>query len=104
LFVSHPPTDKPHKDIRAVRAARRRARLIWLREKQLRAERREALNNPDAAALKPVAVSIRDFKLLTGLSNATIYRRIKDKTLKSVKICGRRLVSFDEVERLRAGE
>jgi hypothetical protein len=49
------------------------------------------------------AVSIRDFKIMSGLSNATIFRRIADGSLKSIKIHGRRLISFDEVERLREG-
>jgi hypothetical protein len=86
-----------------LRQRRRRAARAWKRAQQLRNDCRKAPNDPDNAELKPVAVSIRDFKIMSGLSNATIFRRIADGWLKSIKIHGRRLISFDEVERLREG-
>jgi excisionase family DNA binding protein len=78
------------------RALRRKARD--------RDRRQAALNDPQSADVRPVAVSIADFSLMTGLSHATIYRRIADNTLRSVKLANRRLISFEEVERLRGGE
>ena len=67
-------------------------------------ERRKALNDPDSADVKPAAISVREFKIVSGLSNATIFRLLKSGQLKSVKLHGRRLISFAEVERLREGK
>ncbi|HEY1864210.1 MAG TPA: hypothetical protein VGG77_11110 [Roseiarcus sp.] len=101
MAVSPPSIDKPRKD---ARAAHRRARLIRLRENQLRAERQQAINNPDAAEVKSAAVSVRDYRVASGLSNASVFRRIKDGRIKSVKLHGRRLIAYSEIERLRHGE
>ena len=61
------------------------------RERKLHAERREALSKPDRADVRPAALSVKDFRIATGLSHASVYRRLADGTLKSVKIGGRRL-------------
>jgi hypothetical protein len=84
------------------RLARRRADAR--REQSLRDERRKALNHPDAADVTPAAISVRDFRLKTGLSIATVNRRIKDGTLRSIKLHGRRLIAFSEIARIQNGE
>jgi hypothetical protein len=71
-----------------------------LRAEKVRRERRHALSDP-RADLKPAAVSVRDFKILSGLSHATIYRHFANGTLKSIRFGGRRLIAYSEVERIR---
>jgi hypothetical protein len=93
---SKAPCGKPSKQRDA---ARRRARA-----KRLKAERRAALTDPDRADVRPVAVSVREFMKASGLSAATINRRIRDGSLRSSKRAGRRLISFDEIVRLRHGD
>ena len=85
------------------RSSRARAG-VRARERRLQDERREALKDPDRADLPPAAVSIRDFRIMTGLSAATIFRLLLKGKLKSTKLGGRRLIAFSEVERLLRGE
>jgi predicted DNA-binding transcriptional regulator AlpA len=82
----------------------RRESLLKRRHYRERKEQRlEALNHPEKANLKPAAVSIAEFAVLSGLSPATINRRIADGTIPSTKYLGRRLIAYSEVERLREG-
>jgi len=73
------------------------------RERKLYAERAQALAKPDLADVKPAVISIKDFRVATGVSQATVMRRLADGTLKSVKIGGRRLILYSELERILAG-
>jgi excisionase family DNA binding protein len=75
------------------RAARRR------REEALRRERALALSG--AAGTPPAAVSVNEFKRLTGASHATVSRWIRDGEIQSVRIGRRRFISFDEIARIR---
>ena len=50
---------------------------------------------------KFAAVSVREFKILTGLDHGIVYRLIADGQIKSTKLRGRRLIAYSEVERLR---
>ncbi|WP_395020998.1 excisionase family DNA-binding protein [Dongia sp.] len=50
------------------------------------------------------AFSIKEFSERSGLSVATIYRRLKDGSLRSVQIGGRRLIPADVERELLAGE
>jgi hypothetical protein len=91
---------------RAQQKVRNRERdnaLARLRAKRLRLERLKALRDPKRAEVKPVAVSVRDFMLMTGLSNASVYRGFAKGSIASTKVNGRRLIPFSEVERLRGG-
>jgi predicted site-specific integrase-resolvase len=54
--------------------------------------------------VKPAGVSVLEFRRLTGFSHASVHRWIANGTLKSVKVNNRRLISFSEVERIRAGK
>jgi excisionase family DNA binding protein len=83
---------------------RRAAAQFRARERILHAERREALSKPDLASVRPAAISIKDFRVATGLSYATVYRRLADGTLKSSKVGGRRLIAYSEIERIHRGE
>jgi hypothetical protein len=75
----------------------------WQRNQRTRADRIQTLRNPTNGDLMPAAVSVIEFRRLTGLSHATVHRRIRDGTLKSVKLFGRRLIAWSEVARLRDG-
>ena len=86
----------PHPPRRARAAAR-----AWARKQRDRDQRQAALNDPARAAVRPATISIRDFALATGLSCATIYRRIADGSLKSTKFAGRRLIAWSEIQRLQ---
>jgi hypothetical protein len=59
------------------------------------------LANPTAAKVPPAGISPLDVSLATGMSLATINRPIRDNTLKSVKIAGRRLIAYPELARVR---
>jgi excisionase family DNA binding protein len=74
------------------------------RLRKRREEREQALKHPDAASIKPVCVTVREFAAVTGLSTATIYRRLAKGQIKSVKLHGKRLISFSEVEAIYAGK
>lgn len=101
MSASPPTLDKlPRQKLPRRRDAARR----WMREQRIRADRVQTLKDPDRADLTPAAVSVIEFRRLTGLSHATVHRRIKDGTLKSCKIAGRRLIAWAEIARLRAGE
>jgi hypothetical protein len=86
-------------------AKRRRESLLRRRHYRERKEQRlEAVNHPERADLKPAAVSVVEFSIVSGLSVATIWRRVADGTIKSTKCLNRRLIAYSEVERLREGE
>ena len=76
----------------------------FLRLQRLRAERLAAVYFPDAGEMRPATISIRDFAIASGLSQATVMRRVKDGTFPSTKIGQRRLISYSALERLRLGE
>jgi hypothetical protein len=66
---------------------------------KLRLERSIAISG--AGGAPPAAVSVNEFKKLTGASHASTHRWIKSGELKSVKIGWRRFISFDEIARIR---
>jgi excisionase family DNA binding protein len=86
------PTDQDKRK----RAAKRR-----LREAALRGERERALVDPGAGRSAIAAVSVAEFKKLTGASHATVSRWVKSGALKSTKTGRRRFIAFSEVERIR---
>lgn len=51
-----------------------------------------------------IAYSVAEVSRRTSLSPATIYRRLDDQTLRSVKIAGRRLIPHDALKALILGE
>jgi len=60
-------------------------------------------NNAKAALTKNDAVqfySIFEVMKITGLSRISIYRRIKDKTIRSIKFGSRVLIPFDFLDDL----
>jgi len=50
------------------------------------------------------ALHIKEAARIYGWSRSTLYKMIKDGTLRSVKIGGRRLIPRDVLEELIAGE
>ena len=71
-----------------------------------RDERRDRLSdtisaaNSPQSALKPLTVSVKTARQITGLGNTTIYQLIGDGTLESVKVHNKRLIVFASLERL----
>jgi excisionase family DNA binding protein len=51
-------------------------------------------------ALKPLTVTVRVARQITGLGNTTIYQLIADGILESTKIRNKRLITFQSLERL----
>jgi excisionase family DNA binding protein len=49
---------------------------------------------------RPIAVTVRDAREVSGLGNTAIYALIKDGTLRTVKVGRRRLVLYDSIEEL----
>ena len=49
---------------------------------------------------KPITVTIKETKRLTGLGRSKLYELIGDGKLKTTKVGRRRLVYFDSIERL----
>jgi hypothetical protein len=72
------PHQEPDRE-RAIRAMRAK------RHTRIRADRRKAAVQSGEALF----VSVAEFAVLTGISPATIYRRLADGTLKSKKLVGR---------------
>lgn len=72
------PLPASTKRIRPPEERRRSAKQARIRSRREREERARALSRPDEAEVRPATISIRDFKLATGLSAATIFRRLKD--------------------------
>jgi excisionase family DNA binding protein len=80
--------------VKKKRAAKRRQR-----EEQLRRERAVALSG--AAGTPPAAVSVAEFKRLTGVSHATVSRWVKKGEIKSTRIGRRRFIAYAEIARIR---
>jgi excisionase family DNA binding protein len=53
-----------------------------------------------ASELKPLTVTVRVAKKLTGLGHTTVYALIKDGTLRTTRVRGRRLIHFSSIEKL----
>jgi excisionase family DNA binding protein len=74
------------------------------RDQQRRDERLAMLNNeapePTGAAAKPQFLSPKEFSVLVGIGPATVFRHLRDGSLKSTMFGGRRLIPFSEIERL----
>lgn len=49
---------------------------------------------------KPLTVTVREARKLTGLGNTTVYALIADGTLKTTKVRTRRLIYYDSIEKL----
>jgi hypothetical protein len=91
-------------DERARKARNRRARLqVVARERKLMAERREALRKPELAEVRPMVISVTDFRLATGVSNATVFRWLRTGLVKSTRVGGRRLIPLSELNRIQRG-
>jgi hypothetical protein len=99
LSPNRSPSPAPKGKQREQKRTLKRARFV-----KHAAQRQQAINSPNDARVRPVAISPKDFSLATGLSPATIARAIRDGRLKSVRILGRRLISYSELERVRRGE
>jgi hypothetical protein len=90
-------------------AREKAAQQARLRDQLSRERRGKALSDPaepsgdptSAPLLKPKFVSPKEFVELTGLSHATVFRRIRDGMLKSTMFGGRRLIDYGEIGRLR---
>jgi excisionase family DNA binding protein len=52
------------------------------------------------SALKPLTVTVRVARQITGLGNTTIYQLIADGILESTKVRNKRLITFQSLERL----
>jgi excisionase family DNA binding protein len=85
------PSDSEDPRIRVIRLQRER-KLRRARFERSRAKRRAALNNGDAPFLSP-----REYSELTGLSIATVYRRLYDGKLKHRKDGRRTLIYRDQL-------
>lgn len=54
--------------------------------------------------MQPLTVSIADAVVMTGLSQATLYRMIDRAELATIKIGRRRLVKIDSIKKLVGAE
>lgn len=45
-----------------------------------------------ASSLEPITATVEQFKALSGLGKTTIFELIKDGSLRSVRLMGRRLI------------
>jgi hypothetical protein len=87
---------------KAALLARQRGQKSRLRRQKTLNEQIKTPSEPTGAPmLKPQFVSPKEFVELTGVSFATVFRRIRDRTLKSTMFGGRRLIAYSEIERLR---
>jgi excisionase family DNA binding protein len=102
-------SDDPLCSERAEQLEREKAALrARLRDQAIQERRRRALSDRTAPSselghaplLKPKFVSPKEFVELTGISFATVFRRIRDGTLRSTMFGRRRLIDYAEVERL----
>jgi len=59
---------------------------------------------PSSPAIQPIAVTIPDAEIISGLSRPTLYRRNKEGALPFRKVKGRTLVMVDDLKRLIMGE
>jgi excisionase family DNA binding protein len=50
--------------------------------------------------MKPLTVTVKRARQITGLGNTTIYEMIGDGSMESVKVRGKRLIIFASLERL----
>jgi excisionase family DNA binding protein len=57
---------------------------------------------PKAGSLKPITVTVATTKKITGLSNTTIWKLIKERKLQTVSVGRRRLVTLSSVDELLA--
>jgi excisionase family DNA binding protein len=51
----------------------------------------------------PLLVSIKEARRLVGLGHSTIYARIADGTLETVRLGSRRLIQYDSLRKLIGG-
>jgi excisionase family DNA binding protein len=49
---------------------------------------------------RPISVTVKTARSITGLGNTTIYQLIKEQKLVTTTIGRRRLISYDSLERL----
>jgi excisionase family DNA binding protein len=98
LSLSPPQDETERKTQRRKDTAQHRRR-----DRAIRNERDAAINNPAAARIRPVGISKKDFAIATGVSPATSARWIAAGKIRSVKIGGKRLIAYEEVERIRNG-
>ena len=85
-----------------MKAACKRAAALRRREQALRDDRSKALSDDRSGGVKPAVISVLEFRLLTGLSRATVSRWVKSGRLRSTRAGGRRLIDAREIEKLRA--
>lgn len=58
----------------------------------------------ETKATKPIAVTVRQARQLSGLGNTKLWELIKQEKLKTVAIGRRRLVLYSSLERLLGAE
>jgi hypothetical protein len=71
------------------------------REARIRAERAAAIFAPEPGRPPPPFVSVLEFRQAVGVSHATAHRWLERDEVASVKVRGRRLIPYAELERLR---
>jgi len=49
---------------------------------------------------EPLAISVAEFEQMSGLSHTTVYKLIKEGTLKSRKVGGKRLIDYQSAKEL----
>jgi excisionase family DNA binding protein len=47
---------------------------------------------------EPLAISVAEFELMSGLSHTTVYKLINEGTLKSKKVGGKRLIDYQSAK------
>lgn len=56
----------------------------------------------DERRLEPITATVEQFRVLSGLSKDSIYKLIRAGDIRSVVICGRRLIDLDSFRQLIA--
>jgi len=51
-------------------------------------------------AIEPITATVEQFRVISGLSKDSIYKLIRAGDIKSVVICGRRLIDLDSFRSL----
>lgn len=49
---------------------------------------------------EPLTISVAEFEFMSGLSHTTVYKLIKEGTLKSRKVGGKRLIDYQSAKEL----
>lgn len=60
--------------------------------------------NTNFPIIKPIWITIKESIRVSGIQRTNLYKLIKNGTIKSIKIGGKRLVSFASIEALEQGD